>query len=163
MDCSLPGFSVHGILQARILEWVALFQRIFLTRDWNCVSYLLHVLYQSHHLGSPGYIYTHKIYMYIHIHTHTNTHTSVYQEIYHKKLAFAVMKAGETTLKSVDYPIRDKSRNSYAQAKAAVHRQNFVFLRETSVLPLGSFNRLGWPTQMIEGNLLYLKSTDCRG
>ena len=22
MDCSLPGFSVHGILQARILEWV---------------------------------------------------------------------------------------------------------------------------------------------
>ena len=21
MDCSLPGFSVHGILQARILEW----------------------------------------------------------------------------------------------------------------------------------------------
>ena len=24
MDCSPPGFSVHGILQARILEWVAL-------------------------------------------------------------------------------------------------------------------------------------------
>ena len=23
MDCSSPGFSVHGILQARILEWVA--------------------------------------------------------------------------------------------------------------------------------------------
>ena len=23
MDCSPPGFSVHGILQARILEWVA--------------------------------------------------------------------------------------------------------------------------------------------
>ena len=23
MDCSLPGFSVHGILQARLLEWVA--------------------------------------------------------------------------------------------------------------------------------------------
>ena len=23
MDCSLPGFSVHGIFQARILEWVA--------------------------------------------------------------------------------------------------------------------------------------------
>ena len=22
MDCSLPGFSVHGISQARILEWV---------------------------------------------------------------------------------------------------------------------------------------------
>ena len=24
MDCSLPGSSAHGILQARILEWVAL-------------------------------------------------------------------------------------------------------------------------------------------
>ena len=24
MDCSLPGSSVHGILQARILEWVAM-------------------------------------------------------------------------------------------------------------------------------------------
>ena len=24
MDCSLPGFFVHGILQARILEWVAI-------------------------------------------------------------------------------------------------------------------------------------------
>ena len=23
-DCSPPGFSVHGILQARILEWVAI-------------------------------------------------------------------------------------------------------------------------------------------
>ena len=24
MDCSLPGSSVHGIFQARILEWVAM-------------------------------------------------------------------------------------------------------------------------------------------
>ena len=24
MDCSLPGSSVHGILQARILEWVVM-------------------------------------------------------------------------------------------------------------------------------------------
>ena len=24
MDCNLPGSSVHGILQARILEWVAI-------------------------------------------------------------------------------------------------------------------------------------------
>ena len=24
MDCSLPGSSVHGIIQARILEWVAI-------------------------------------------------------------------------------------------------------------------------------------------
>ena len=25
MDCSRPGSSVHGIFQARILEWVAIF------------------------------------------------------------------------------------------------------------------------------------------
>ena len=24
MDCSLPGFSIHGIFQARILEWVTI-------------------------------------------------------------------------------------------------------------------------------------------
>ena len=23
MDCSPPGFSIHGILQARIVEWIA--------------------------------------------------------------------------------------------------------------------------------------------
>ena len=25
MDCNLPGSSVHGILQASVLEWVAIF------------------------------------------------------------------------------------------------------------------------------------------
>ena len=30
MDCSLPGSSVHGIFQARVLEWVATaFSRIY--------------------------------------------------------------------------------------------------------------------------------------
>ena len=24
MDCSLPGFSIHGIFQARILDWVTI-------------------------------------------------------------------------------------------------------------------------------------------
>ena len=35
MDCSPPGSSVHGILQARILEWIAIlfsWHRIFLTQ-----------------------------------------------------------------------------------------------------------------------------------
>ena len=37
VDCSLPGSSVHGILQARILEWVAItFSRgSSRTRDWT--------------------------------------------------------------------------------------------------------------------------------
>ena len=32
MDCSPPSSSIHGILQARILEWVALLQGIFPTQ-----------------------------------------------------------------------------------------------------------------------------------
>ena len=38
-DCSLPGSSVHGILQARILEWAAIpFSRgSFQPRDRTCV------------------------------------------------------------------------------------------------------------------------------
>ena len=51
MDCSLPGSSVHGILQARILEWVAIpFSR-------GSSPYLLHcrqALYPLSHLGSPS-------------------------------------------------------------------------------------------------------------
>ena len=35
LDCSPPGSSDHGILQARILEWVAILQGIFPTRGLN--------------------------------------------------------------------------------------------------------------------------------
>ena len=35
MDCSLPGSPVHGILQARILEWVA----ISFSRGHRCVMW----------------------------------------------------------------------------------------------------------------------------
>ena len=40
MDCSLPDFSVHGILQARILEWVAMpsFRESSWPRDRTWVS-----------------------------------------------------------------------------------------------------------------------------
>ena len=40
MDCSPPGSSVHGIFQARILEWVAmpLSRGSSLPRDWTQVS-----------------------------------------------------------------------------------------------------------------------------
>ena len=44
VDCSLPGSSVHGTLQARILQWVAvaLLQEIFLTQGFN-----LHLLHNA--------------------------------------------------------------------------------------------------------------------
>ena len=36
MDCSLPGSSVHGIFQARVLEWSAI---TYYSKAFNCVDY----------------------------------------------------------------------------------------------------------------------------
>ena len=36
MDCSLPGFSIHGIFQARILEWVAIPSPMHESEKWKC-------------------------------------------------------------------------------------------------------------------------------
>ena len=57
MDCSLPGSSVHGILQARILEWIAIsfFKGIFLTQESNpCLLCLLHWQTDYLPLAPPG-------------------------------------------------------------------------------------------------------------
>ena len=56
MDCSLPGSSIHGISQARILKWGTIFflQGIFLTQGLN--PHLLHWQADSlplSHQGSP--------------------------------------------------------------------------------------------------------------
>ena len=59
MDCSPPGYSVHRILQARILEWVAMpcSRGSSQPRDQIHVSYVSCidrlVLYLWCHLGSP--------------------------------------------------------------------------------------------------------------
>ena len=59
MDYSLPGFSVHGIHQARTLEWVAMpsSKGSSWPRHGTCVSYVScigrQVLYHECHLGSP--------------------------------------------------------------------------------------------------------------
>ena len=49
MDCSPPGSSVHGILQAIILEWDPLLQGIFPIQGSN--SSLLHCRQILHHLS----------------------------------------------------------------------------------------------------------------
>ena len=56
MDCSLPGSSLHGILQARILEWKI--QGIFLTQGLN--PGLLHYRKILYHLS---YREVHMIFM----------------------------------------------------------------------------------------------------
>ena len=57
LDCSPPGSTVHGILQVRTLEWVAIpFSRgIFLTEGSNLHLFcLLHWLADSSSLVPPG-------------------------------------------------------------------------------------------------------------
>ena len=39
VDCSPPGFSVHGIFQARILEWGAVPSPIYIACMLSCFSY----------------------------------------------------------------------------------------------------------------------------
>ena len=59
MDCSLPVFSVHGILQARILEWVAMpsSKGFSQPRDQTDICYIScigrQVPYYQPYLGSP--------------------------------------------------------------------------------------------------------------
>ena len=49
MDCSLPGSSIHGIFQARVLEWVAI--------AFSDITLYIHVIFHIH--------IKHYIYMYI--------------------------------------------------------------------------------------------------
>ena len=54
MDCSLPGSSVHRILQKRIPEWVAKpsSRELSQPRDRTCVSYVSCICRQVVYLGS---------------------------------------------------------------------------------------------------------------
>ena len=55
-DCSPPGFSAHGILQARILEWVAIpfFRESSWPKVWTHVSRdCRRILYRLSHQGIP--------------------------------------------------------------------------------------------------------------
>ena len=61
MHCGLPSSCVHGIFQARLLEWVAIFllQGIFLTQRLKlchlCLLHLRQILYPLSHWESPTY------------------------------------------------------------------------------------------------------------
>ena len=67
LDCSLPGSSVHGIFQARILEWgaISITRGIFPIQGPNLhLLRLLHcrcILYPLRHWGSPKYLLQSKI------------------------------------------------------------------------------------------------------
>ena len=52
MDCSAPSSFIHGIFQARVLEWVGTIQGIFLTQESN--PHLLHWQVNSLPLSHVG-------------------------------------------------------------------------------------------------------------
>ena len=57
VDCGPPGSSVHGVLQARILEWVAtpFFQGVFPTQGLNpSLGHCRQILYCLSRQGSPS-------------------------------------------------------------------------------------------------------------
>ena len=61
MDCSLPGSSVHGILQARVLQWVAMpFSRGFSRpRDWThvcCIAGRFFTIWATREAQNDHYI-----------------------------------------------------------------------------------------------------------
>ena len=60
VDYNPPGSSVHGILQAGVLEWVAMpFSRgIFQTQGSNPnLPHCRQILYHLRHQGSPSILY----------------------------------------------------------------------------------------------------------
>ena len=64
VDCSSPGSSVHGILQARTLEWVAMpsSRGSPWPRDRTCVSYVSCTgRHSSLPLAPPGKLHPHSI------------------------------------------------------------------------------------------------------
>ena len=100
LGCSLPGFSVHGISQARRLEWIAISSsresspprdRIFPTSHLLCL-----LLWQAYSLPlvPPGMrwnrISVFKVWrlennigkLRKHTHTHTHTHTHIFFWVY---------------------------------------------------------------------------------
>ena len=63
MDCSPPGSSVHGILQARVLEWVAMTssRRSSQLKDQmhiSCSSCIAGRFFTAEPLGKPNVILT---------------------------------------------------------------------------------------------------------
>ena len=50
MDCSLPGSSIRGIFQARVLEWVAIAFSVCCMLDINLFYLLFSKIFMGHRL-----------------------------------------------------------------------------------------------------------------
>ena len=72
LDCSLPAFSVHGIFQARILEWVTIFssRESLQPRDQtriSCVSCIADRFFTHRAIREPPILLYYSIHIFPHI------------------------------------------------------------------------------------------------
>ena len=77
MDCSPPGSSIHGILQARILEWIDISSSRGSSRpsdrtQVSCISCIAGGFFSAGLPGSPSFTYTHT-----HMHPYKYKHTGL--------------------------------------------------------------------------------------
>ena len=54
MDCSLPGSSIHGIFQATVLEWGAIYPLNEVPCCWLTDAHAMHTLMHRYVLGVSG-------------------------------------------------------------------------------------------------------------
>ena len=62
MDCGLPGSSIHGIFQARILEWVAIPFSTFLSKMGTIQDRSGMDLTEAEDIKKRGQEYTEELY-----------------------------------------------------------------------------------------------------
>ena len=81
MDCSLPGFSIHGISQSRILEWVAISfsSRSSWPRDWTWVS---RIVGRQFTVWATREVHVQKRRLLFHKETHVNIFHFIWLEVF---------------------------------------------------------------------------------
>ena len=101
-----PVFSVHGVFQARILEWVAIsFSRgSSRPRDRTLIFCVVDRFFTAEAPGKPINIYTH---------THTHTHTHIYMKVKVRSLSRVRLFVTPWTVAYQAFPSMGFSRQEY--------------------------------------------------
>ena len=123
MNCSLPGSSVHGVSQARTLEWVALSysRRSSWPRDWNHITCI----------GRWILYYWATWEALTHSDTHTHTHVSIF--IYISESLFCTHLKLTRYHKSTILQLQIISRHQDSQSRSLNQHGAFLSRRPCTV------------------------------
>ena len=113
MDCNPPGSFVHGILQARLLEWVPIpfFRGSSQPRDWTWVS---HIVGRSFTIWAPGNPKTNVRYIY---NTYILQHLTYLYIITFMKVKSEVAQSCPTLFDSMDSSLPGSFAHRISQAR----------------------------------------------